>query len=173
MKSKIKKILVLSLIIGLVFSLAACGAKEKIEEKVGEKITETIIEKAVGDENTQVDIDGDTIKIKDTDGGEVSLGGTEWSEIDYLPEFKGGNMISAANDSEGKVMIILEKVEENDYKNYVEDINKDFTENVKQIDTDEYSLFEGKNGKGYRVAVQYFHGDKSLTIIGNNESQQD
>lgn len=173
MKSKMKKILVLSLIMGLVFLLAGCGAKEKVEQKVGEKITEKIIEKAVGDEDTQVDIDGDTIKIKDADGDEVSLGGNEWPEIDYLPEFKGGNMISAANDSEGKLMILLEKVEENDYKNYVEDINKDFTEDVTQMETDEFSLFEGRNGKGYRVAVQYFYEDKSLTIIGNNESQQD
>ena len=173
MKSKMKKIFVLSLIIGLVLLLAGCGVKENVEKKVGEKITETIIEKAVGDENTQVDIDGDKITIMDADGGEVSLGGTEWPEIDYLPEFKGGNIISAAKDGEGNVMIILEKVEENDYKKYVEDINKDFTEDVAQMETDEYSLFEAKNSKGCRVAVQYFYGDKSLTIIGNNESQQD
>ncbi|MGI5876868.1 MAG: hypothetical protein ACOX6X_08720 [Dethiobacteria bacterium] len=169
---KIKKILVLSLIIGLVISLAGCGIKENVEKKVSEKITESIIEKAVGDENTKVDIDGDTIKFRDKDGGEVSLGGAEWPKIDYIPEFKGGNIISAANDGEGNVMIILEKVEENDYKNYVEDINKDFTENVMQMEADEYSLFEAKNGKGYSVAVQYFYGDKSLSIIGKNENRQ-
>ena len=167
-----KKILILSLIIALVFTLAGCGGvKQNIEKKVGEKITETIIEKAVGDENTQVDIDGDTITIKGADGGEVSLGGTEWPAVDGLPEFKGGNIISAAKDGEGNVMILLEKVDENDYRNYVEDINKDFTEDVVQMEADEYFLFEAKNSKGYKAVVQYFREDKSLTIIGNKESQ--
>lgn len=166
-----KKILILSLIILLVFTLSGCGVKDNIEKKVGEKITETIIEKAVGDENTQVDIDGETITIKGADGGEVSLGGTEWPEVDGLPELKGGNIISAANDGEGNVMIIMEDVEENDYKSYLVGISKDFTEDVTQIEADEYILFEAKNGKGYHVALQYFREDKSLSIIGNNESQ--
>jgi hypothetical protein len=167
-----KKILILSLIIVLVFTLAGCGGvKQNIEKKVGEKITETIIEKAVGDENTQVDIDGETITIKGADGGEVSLGGSEWPAVAGLPEFKGGEIISAANDGEGNVMIIMEDVEENDFKGYLEEISKDFTEDVMQMEADEYILFEAKNSKGYKAAVQYFREDKSLSIIGNKESQ--
>jgi hypothetical protein len=141
------------------------------EEWENEKNTETIIEKAVGDENTQVDIDGDTITIKGADGGEVSLGGTEWPAVDGLPEFKGGEIISAAKDNEGNVMIIMEDVEENDYQSYLEKISKDFTEDVVQMEADEYFLFEAKNSKGYKAVVQYFREDKSLTIIGNKESQ--
>lgn len=166
-----KKILTLSLIIVLVFTLAGCGVKGNIEKKVGEKITETIIEKAVGDENTQIDIDGETITITSEDGGEVSLGGNEWPEIDGLPEFKGGKIISAAKDGDGNVMIILEEVEENDYKSYLVGISRDFTEDVTQMEVDEYILFQAGNGKGYVVMLQYFLEDKSLTIIGNNESQ--
>ncbi len=166
-----KKILILSLIVLLVFTLAGCGVKDNIEKKVGEQITETIIEKAVGDENTQIDIDGETITVKGADGGEVSLGGTEWPEVDGLPELKGGKIISAAKDGDGNVMIILEEVEENDYKSYLVGISRDFTEDVTQMEADEYILFQAGNGKGYVVMLQYFLEDKSLTITGNNESQ--
>lgn len=166
-----KKILIMLLVIALVFTLTGCGVKENIEKKVGEKITETIIEKAVGDENTKVDIDGETITIKGTDGGEVTLGGTKWPEVDYLPEFKAGDIISAAKDGDGNVMIILEKVEKKDYDNYLETVQKDFTEDVAQMETEEFTLFEGRNGKGNVVALQYFHQDKTFTIIGKKENQ--
>ena len=166
-----KKILIMLLVIALVFTLTGCGVKDNIEKKVGEKITETIIEKAVGDENTKVDIDGETITIKGADGGEVSLGGTKWPEVDYLPEFKAGDIISAAKDGDGNVMIILEKVEKKDYENYVKAIQKDFTEDVAQMETEEFTLFEGRNGKGNVVALQYFHQDKTFTIIGKKENQ--
>ena len=68
-------------------------------------------------------------------------------------------------------MIIMEDVEENDFKSYLEEISKDFTEDVMQMEADEYILFEAKNSKGYKAAVQYFREDKSLMIIGNKESQ--
>jgi predicted small lipoprotein YifL len=168
---KVKKILALSLLLVLIISLAGCGVKKKIEEKASEKIAETLIEKAVGDKDTKVDIAGDTIKITDSAGGEVSLGGTEWPEVDGLPEFKGGSIISAAKDGEGNVMVILEEVEEKDYNNYVDSISKDFTENVTQVESEDYLLYEGKNSQGYSVAVQYFRGDKTLSIIGKNDGQ--
>ena len=60
-----KKILVGILTVMLLLLFTACGAKEKIEEKAGEAIAEKIIEEAGGNE---VDIEGDTIKIKGEDG---------------------------------------------------------------------------------------------------------
>lgn len=166
-----KKLAVLFLVTVLIVLPAGCGVKEKIENKVSEKLTETIIEKAVGDENTKVDIDGDKITVKNEDGEELTIGGSEWPQVDYLPEFKAGNIISVVKDGEGYVMIVLEEVEKKDYENYLEDIKKEFTEDVNQMELDEYTLFEGKNGKGYLVVIQFSPKDKSLTIIGNNETE--
>ncbi len=166
-----KKILALSLLLVLIISLAGCGVKKKVEEKAGEKIAETLIEKAVGDKDTKVDIEGDAIKITDAEGAELTLGGTEWPEVPYLPRFKGGSIISVVKEGEGNFMVILEEVEEQAYRDYVESISKDFTENVTQVESEDYLLYEGRNSQGYSASVQYFRGDKSLWISGKNEGQ--
>lgn len=167
-----KKLLVALLVILLACSLlAGCGVKGKIEQKVGEKIAEKVVEKAISDENTKVDIDGDKITIKGKDGESLSLGLSEWPDIDYLPEFKKGNIISAAKDAEGNVMIIMEKVDRKDFEDYVGVIKEDFTEETSEIQAEEYLVFEGKNAKGQRAAVQYYINDNSLTIIGKKKSE--
>jgi len=166
-----KRMLIWVLLLVLAFSLVGCGVKKKVQEEIGEKIAETLIEKAVGDKDTKVDIEGDTVKITDSSGGEVILGGTEWPDVPDLPEFKAGKILSLAKDGEGNISVILEEVEEKDYKSYVDSIRNDFTENVVQAESEDYLLFEGKNGRGYHVAVQYFRGDKTLSIIGSNENQ--
>jgi hypothetical protein len=167
-----KKLSVALLVILLVCSLlTGCGVKEKIEQKAGEKIVEEVVEKVAGDENTEVDINGGKITVKGKEGESFSLGGTEWPDIDYIPEFKKGQIISAANDGEDSVMIILEKVDRNDFEDYVEDIKNDFPEEINEIQVEEYLLFEGKNVKGEMVAIQYYINDNSLTIIGNRESE--
>lgn len=153
------------------FLLTGCGVKEKIEQKVGEKIMEEVVEKAVGDENTKVDIDGEKITVQGKDGEKITLGGSEWPDITYLPEFKKGNIISATSDGQGNAMIILEKVEQKDYEEYVERIKNDFPEEAKEMQVEEYLLYEGKNAEGQMVAIQYFINDNSLTIIGNSESE--
>jgi predicted small lipoprotein YifL len=166
-----KRMLVWLLLLVLVFSLAGCGVKKKVEEKAGEKLAETLIEKAVDDKDTKVDIEGDTLKITDAEGGEVTLGGTKWPDVPGLPKFEGGSILSVAKDGEGNVMIIMEEVEEKDYRDYVERISKDFTENVVQMESQDYLLYEGKNSQGYFVAVQYYPGDKTFSLIGKNEGQ--
>ncbi|MGI5838491.1 MAG: hypothetical protein ACOX8W_02380 [bacterium] len=166
-----KKLPVALLVLLLTCSLlTGCGVKEKIEQKVGEKIVEKVVEKAVGDENTKIDIDGEKITVKGKEGESFTLGGTEWPDIDYVPEFEKGQIISAANDGEGNVMIILEKVDRKDFEDYMESIKKDFPEETNEIQAEEYLLFEGQNAKGEMVAIQYFINDNSLTIIGNRES---
>ena len=45
-------------------------------------------------------------------------------DIDYIPEFKKSQIISAANDGEGNVMIILEKVDRKDFEDYREGIKR-------------------------------------------------
>ena len=41
-------------------------------------------------------------------------------------------------------MIIMEDVEENDFKSYLEEISKDFTEDVMQMEADEYFCLKQK-----------------------------
>lgn len=167
-----KKLAVLLLVILLACSLLpGCGVKEKIEQKVGEKIVEKVVEKAVGDENTKVDIDGGKITVKGKDGESFTIGGTEWPDIDYIPEFKKGQIISATNDGQGNAMIILEEVDRKSYEDYLENIKNDFPEEANEMQVEEYLLYEGKNAKGEMVAVQYFIKDNSLTIIANRESK--
>ncbi len=151
------------------FLLTGCGVKDKIEQKVGEKIVEKVVEKAVGDENTKIDIDGEKITVEGKDGESISFGGSEWPDIDYIPEFKKGEIISSVNDGQGNIMVIFEKVEQKDFEDYIDDIKKDFSNETNEMEVEEYLLFEGKNDQGELVAIQYFKNDDSLTIIGNRE----
>lgn len=166
-----KKPVVLLVILLVCFLLTGCGVKEKIEQKVGEKLVEKVVEKAVGDENTKVDIDGEKITVKGKDGESFTIGSSEWPDIDYIPEFKKGKIISTTNDGEGNAMIILEKVDQKDFEDYVESIKKDFPEETNEMQVEEYLLFEGKNAESQMVVIQYFVEDNSLTIIGNRESE--
>ncbi|HHU17635.1 MAG TPA: hypothetical protein GXZ70_05365 [Clostridiales bacterium] len=166
-----KRLSVAFLVILLACSLlVGCCTKEKIEQKVGEKLAEEAVEKILGDENAEVDIDGEKITVKGKEGETLSLGGAEWPDIDYIPEFKQGRIISAAHDS-NSAMIILEEVDRKNFKDYLEDIKKVFTEENYEMQAEEYLLFEGKNTKGEKIVLQYFTNDNSLTIIGGRESE--
>jgi len=117
----------------------------------------------------KVDFDGKGITVKNEKGESFTLGGGEWPDIDYIPEFKKGEIISASNDDEGNVMIILEKVDQKDFEDYVESIKNDFPEETTEVKEEEYLYFQGKNSKGEKVSVQYYLNDKSLTIIGKRK----
>lgn len=162
-----KKLFVALLVIILACSLlAGCGAKEKVSEK----IVEETIEKAAG-ENTEVDIEGEKITFKGEEGESVTIGSTEWPDIDYIPEFKNGQIVSAANDGKGNAMITIQQVDRKSYEDYLENIKKDFPEETSEMKTPEYLYFEGQNAKGDKVAIQYFITNNSLTIYGNRESE--
>lgn len=162
-----KKIAVALLLILLAcLLLAGCGIKSKIEQKIGEKIVEKVVEGALSSNDAKVDIDGGKITVKGKDGESVIFGGGEWPDVDYLPEFKKGQILTSTNDSEGNVMIVFEKVEQKDFEDYLKSIKKAFPEETYDVQSEEYLLFEGKNSKGQKAILQYFTGDKSLTIIG-------
>lgn len=162
-----KRLFVVLLVILLTCSLlASCGTKEKIEEKAAEKI----MEEALSDENAEVDIDGEKITVKGKDGEIVTIGGAEWPDIDYIPEFKKGRIISAAYDSNSAI-ITIEEVDQKSYDDYLEDIMKSFTDETYNMQTEDFLAFEGMNDKGEKVALQYYINDKTLTIVGNRESQ--
>ena len=167
-----KRLFVALLMILLICSLlAGCGTKEKIEQKVGEKIAEEAVEKALGDKNTDIDIDGDKITVKDKEGGTLTFGGGEWPDIDFIPEFKQGKIISATHDSKGKAMIIMEEVDRKSFEDYRENIKKLFPEEPYEMHADDSLFYEGKNTKGERVSVQYFINDNSLIISSKRESE--
>lgn len=99
-----------------------------------------------------------------------AIGGAEWPDIDYIPEFKKGRIISAAYDSNSAI-ITIEEVDQKSYDDYLEDIKKSFTDETYNMQTEDFLAFEGMNDKGEKVALQYYINDKTLTIVGNRESQ--
>ncbi len=162
-----KKATVALLLILLTCTLTAgCGIKSKIEQKIGEKIVEKVVEGALSSEDAKVDIDGGKITFKGKEGESITFGGGEWPDVDYLPEFKKGQILTSTNDSKGNVMIVLEEVEQKDFEDYKTVIKKNFPEQTYDVQAEEYIIYEGKNSKGQKVVIQYYLEDKNLTIIG-------
>ncbi len=152
-----KKIALICCFILIVSALAGCGVKQKAEEKVAEKIVEGI---GGGD----VDIDGDKITVKGKDGGEFTMGSTEWPDSEIakaIPEFTKGKINAVIESTEG-VIIAVDSVEEADYKNYLETIKTDFADDAYEMNTQDYSSYGASNSNGVGVLLRY--GDNSLSI---------
>ncbi len=100
-----KRLFVALLVIILACSLlAGCGTKEKIEQKMGEKIAEEVVEKALGDKNTDIDIDGDKITVKDKEGGTLTLGIKTENILGFTLRIKKGEHLPLAAAS-GRILI--------------------------------------------------------------------
>lgn len=162
----LKRMIAILLGVAMLFSLGACGAKKKLNEKVAEKITEGIVEKATGGE-AQLDIGEGKLTIKGEGGEEYSFGETEWPRgraADLIPEFKKGKIISVMNSDETCV-IMLEEVEEKDFKQYVEELkDAGFTNDVAEISSGEDMGFYATSNEETAVAVSYTAGDQMLNI---------
>jgi hypothetical protein len=158
-----KKVFVVLLSLVMVLSLAGCGVKEKIESKVSDAIGEKVIEDLSGG---NVDVSGDTVKIKGDDGTEVTFGSTKWPDSDLvknIPEFKDGTIVSVM-DSEEFSMIIIEKVKEKDFTSYYESIKKDFTKDSFEMSANDVISYGGSNEKGYSIQISYERGKETLSI---------
>lgn len=162
-----KRILILILVVLLALSLTSCGVKEKIEQKVGEKITEKVIEGVAGDKDTKVDIKDGTMTVKDKDGGQVTLGGTEWPDIDGIPEFKEGKIVAEMHDDKSAAMIVIEEVEKGDFEDYWTGIKGEFTENVFEMTSEDVLSFMGENSENFVVQLSYDIQRKTVTITTN------
>ena len=161
-----KKVLVLALVILMTFSLAGCGVKDKIEQKVTEKVVEKVIESAAGDENTEVDLSEGKITFKGEDGGTVVFGGTQWpDDIDIIPEFTEGNVVSVIKDNESNAMIALDEVAQEDFEDYLADLKGVFTENVMEMNVDNVFAFSGQDSKGNFIQITYDFNGESVTIL--------
>lgn len=155
------KVAIYIILIALILSLTACGAKQKMEEKITEKIVET----AVGGD---VDIDGEEVTIKGENGEEVTVGGTDWpsSDIaDKLPEFKKGEITSAVS-AEGYLLIIVEKVDDQDFIDYYKDILKNYTINSNISKSYNGLTYMGSDKEGTLISLVYNADEKTLNISG-------
>lgn len=158
-----KKIFVVLLSLVIVLSLAGCGVKEKIEAKVSDAIGEKVLEDISGG---NVDISGDTVKIKGDDGTEVTFGSTKWPDSDLvknIPEFKEGTIVSVM-DSESFSMIIIEKVNEKDFTSYFDNIKKNFTKDAFEMSANDVISYGASNEKGFNIQISYEYAKETLSI---------
>ncbi len=160
-----KKLLIYLIIFALNLSLVGCKAKEKASKKVGEKIAEKLIEDMGG---VEVDIKGDTITMKDDEGTEITMGGTDWPSSDLvknIPEFEDGKVLLVM-EMEDTLVINLDEVSKEDFEKYLEKIKKDFANEVYEINA-EGSLSYGGENEG-RIGIQIFYssetGGVSITL---------
>ncbi|WP_090441490.1 DUF6591 domain-containing protein [Natronincola peptidivorans] len=163
-----KRIIAILLSALVVLSLGGCSVKKNLNEKIAEKVTESVLEKVAGDDvDIDIDIKDGGIAIKGEDGEEISFGSSKWPDggaADSIPIFNKGNIISVIN-SNASCMIILEEVEEEDYKKYVVELkDAGFTNDVTE--------FSGDMGLGYfasldehtLISTMYAPDNKALSI---------
>ncbi|NLT94921.1 MAG: hypothetical protein GXW85_05200 [Clostridia bacterium] len=163
-----KKALVLVLVTMLFFSLTGCGVKDKIEQKVTEKVVEKVVESALSDENTKVDNSEGKITVKGKDGEALVIGETKWpDDIDIIPQFKEGKVVSVIRDNKNNAVIGLEEVAKDDFEDYLADIKGDFTENVVEMNLESVYSYSGQNSQGNFVQLTYDNNSKMLTIAAS------
>lgn len=163
-----RKIAIYIVLIAILISTTACGAKQKMEEKIAEKIVET----AVG---ADVDIDGEEVTVKGENGEEVSIGSSEWPSSDFakkLPEFKKGKITNAVS-SEDYVMITVEEVEKQDFIDYYMEIIKSFTMDNNVQKALNSLAYTGNNAEGITMSIVYNVDEKSVNISGGKIESPD
>lgn len=154
-----KKLLVIvMLVVSVSMLLAGCGAKQKMEDKIAEKVMESAL-------GVDMDIDGEEITLEGEEGS-VTFGSSEWPDSDLagrIPEFKDGKITSAIS-SEGYVFVIVEEVNEDDFKNYYEAIKSRYTEESYESKFEDTVSYSGKDSEGIAMIISYAVKDKTLSI---------
>jgi len=168
-----KKIVVVLISTLMVLTLASCGVREKVNDKISEKVTEGVINKATGGAGT-VDIDGDKLTIKGEDGEELTIGGTEWPDsgaASMIPKVKNGTVVSAFN-AEKACIIILEKVTEQDYADYVDELKGlGFTNDAFTYSAEKSHSYTATSENGSTISVTYNGGDETISISFEDKSE--
>jgi predicted small lipoprotein YifL len=168
-----KKTVVALIVVLLSWGLTACGIKEQLEQKAAEKLTETLVEQALGTEDAEIDLDGDSFTIKGKDGEVFTLGVNEWpAEFDFVPKFTKGEIINTAQTPTASV-IHFEQVELEDYQEYLEKIKKDFTVESSETSSDEFLFYLGKNEKGEQVVLSYYPETKNMSITAGKTAEEE
>lgn len=161
MKRILAYLLVCSCLLTAILPLGGCGIKKKAEKAISEKI----VEKALGD---NVDIDGDTVTVKGEDGQEVTFGGGQWPDSDLakkLPKFTKGTIVTSVAEDNG-FMVFMEKVEAKDFEAYLEEIKKEYSQDVYESRSDEMITFGGNDGDKTAVALNFIikEGTMGITV---------
>lgn len=166
-----KKITIYLLMLALAISLGGCGIKEKIEQKAAEAIAEKVIGGAAG---TDVDIDGETITIKGEDDQMMVIGENKWPTSDLaksIPEFKAGKIVSVV-DINGSLFIMIEDTSEEDYKSYLDEIKKTFTEGSYELDTDTGMVYGASNDKKISIILSYDKNEGTSIAVADEGSKE-
>ena len=161
-----KKTIVVLLATLMMLSLASCGVRQSLDEKIAEKVTEGVMNKATGGE-ANIDIDKGELTLKGEDGEKITFGGNKWPEGDaakQIPEFKKGKIVTAMN-SDKACTIAIEKVEEKDYKQYVEKLkDRGFTNDVSEFTSESSHSYGAHLNEKTMVFVLYDTQQQVLTI---------
>jgi hypothetical protein len=161
-----KKAVIILLVVFMVVAVGGCGAKERMEEKVAESVVEGLINKAVDGEG-KVDLDGDKVIIKGKDGEEFSFGAAEWPEsgaAKQIPQLSQGTVVSAMN-SDQFCVIILEKVESEDFAQYLEEIKaQGFTNDSYEFTSDSIYSYNASKDENTKISLTYDSESKGVTV---------
>lgn len=161
-----KRILVILLSFAMMLSLASCGVKQSLDDKIAEKVTEGVLEKATGDK-ADIDVEKGQLTVTGKDGEKFTVGDSKWPEggaARHIPEFKKGKIISAVNSDKAAV-IMMEQVEEKDFKQYVEELKAEgFTHEVQEYTSASSQSYVGQLNENTRIAVAYELQNKALTL---------
>ncbi|MGI5881243.1 MAG: DUF6591 domain-containing protein [Syntrophomonadaceae bacterium] len=161
-----KKLIVILLTVLMMLSLASCGVKKSVDEKIAEKVTEGIVNKATGGE-ADLNIKDGQLTMKDEDGKTVTFGDTKWPQgqaADLLPKFKKGKIITAIN-ADKACMVMLENVEPQDFKNYVEELKSGgFSNEVAEFSSQTNQSYSAKSNDVTMVFVQYDSEGRTISI---------
>jgi len=142
----------------MLMALSGCN----IQQKLGERIVEGILEKSGSD----VDIDGDTVTVVGEDGEQLTLGGTEWPDSDLaklIPKCNKGT-VTYVMESEGSLYIMVEDVDSDDAREYVNSIKDDFQINPYDMSYEGGFSYTAENEDGAYVSVSYSDSDIVIMI---------
>lgn len=162
----LKKISVILLSIFVLLTLASCGVRQSLDEKIAEKVTEGVINKATGGE-ANIDIDKGELTLKGEDGEKITFSESKWPKgeaANLIPEFKKGKIVTSAN-SDKACTIMIEQVEEKDYKQYVEELKeRGFTNDAAELSSGSSQSYGAHLNEKTMVFVMYDSGQQALTI---------
>lgn len=157
-----KKIFLLLLLAVSILLVSGCSF---ITKKITDKVAGEVLENAAGGD-VDVDIDEGKVVIKNEDGSEVVMGGTEWpagAAAQSIPVFEDGN-IDYVTDFATSAMISVKDVTKDEYLAYVEKLKAEgFTENSANLESDgTFTYVAYKTDTHYASAS--FDGEGGLII---------
>lgn len=159
-----KKIFLLLLLSMSILLVSGCSF---ITDKISKKIVGEVLENAT-DEDVDIDIDEGKMVIKDEDGSEMVIGGTEWPKGkagQSVPVFEDGK-IAYVTDYATSAMISITDVTKKEYLAYVEKLKAEgFTENSYSAENDGSYTYVAYKTDTHYVSVSFEEeGDLIISV---------